>query len=138
MWMGVAGRTIQAPGWDHLGLSTAQPGAPALRCAVIHAPRSQEPWGVATHMRQDKRGFPLITCRYAAIGIPSGWLALQQWNTLIASGGSRCNFLRRGRSANTFRQAARASSFQNKAPVIIGAISSLSMPQTRHQVPKRS
>src|SRR4029434_6981768 len=27
------------------------------------------------HMRQDKPGFPLITYRYAAIGMPSCWLA---------------------------------------------------------------
>ena len=55
-----------------------------------------------------------------------------------AAEGSRCNFLRRGRSTNTCRHAAQAFSCQNKAPVLIGAISSLSMPQTRHQVPKRS
>jgi len=30
-----------------------------------------------THMRQDKPGFPLITYRYAAIGMPSCWLASQ-------------------------------------------------------------
>src|SRR5437660_1756281 len=36
----------------------------------------------------------------------------------IAAGGTCCNFLRRGRSANTFRHAAQASAFQNKAPVI--------------------
>ena len=29
--------------WDHLVLSTAKPGAPALRCVVIHDPRYQEP-----------------------------------------------------------------------------------------------
>jgi hypothetical protein len=27
------------------------------------------------HTRQDKHGFPLITCRYAAMGTPSCWLA---------------------------------------------------------------
>jgi len=45
---GVAGRTIQAQVWEHLVLSTAQPGAPAFRCAVIHDPRYQEPLVLAT------------------------------------------------------------------------------------------
>lgn len=58
--------------------------------------------------------------------------------TAIASGGSCCNFRRRGRSANTFKQATQASLFQNNAPVIIGAISSFSIPQTRHHVANRS
>ena len=44
----VAGRIIQAQVWDNLVLSTAQPGAPAFRCAVIHDPRYQEPWVLAT------------------------------------------------------------------------------------------
>ena len=38
-----AGRTIQAQVWENLVLSTAKPGTPALRCAVIHDPRYQEP-----------------------------------------------------------------------------------------------
>jgi hypothetical protein len=46
----VAGRTIQAQVWDNLVLSTAQPGAPAFRCAVIHDPRYQEPWVLATNL----------------------------------------------------------------------------------------
>jgi hypothetical protein len=46
----VAGRTIQAQVWENLVLSTAQPGAPAFRCAVIHDPRSQEPWVLATNL----------------------------------------------------------------------------------------
>jgi hypothetical protein len=46
----VAGRTIKAPIWDHLVLSTAKPGAAAFRCAVIHAPRYQEPWVLATNL----------------------------------------------------------------------------------------
>jgi hypothetical protein len=46
----VAGRTIKAQVWDNLVLSTAQPGAPAFRCAVIHDPRSQEPWVLATNL----------------------------------------------------------------------------------------
>jgi hypothetical protein len=33
---------------------------------------------IAGHMRQDKPEFPLITYRYAALGMPSCWLALQQ------------------------------------------------------------
>jgi hypothetical protein len=43
-----AGRTIQAQVWDHLVLSTAKPGAPTFRCAVIHDPRYQEPLVLAT------------------------------------------------------------------------------------------
>ena len=31
-------------------LSTAQPGAPAFRCAVIHDPRYQEPWVLVTNL----------------------------------------------------------------------------------------
>ncbi len=46
----VAGRTIKAQIWDHLVLSTAKPGAAAFRCAVIHDPRYQEPWGLATNL----------------------------------------------------------------------------------------
>jgi hypothetical protein len=46
----VAGRTIQAQVWANLVLSTAQPGAPAFRCAGIRDPRSQEPWGLATNL----------------------------------------------------------------------------------------
>ena len=34
--------------------------------------------GGSPHLRQDKHEFPLITCRYAAIGSPSCWLALQR------------------------------------------------------------
>jgi hypothetical protein len=43
-----AGRTIRAQVWDNLVLSTAKPGAPPFRCAVIHAPRDQEPLVLAT------------------------------------------------------------------------------------------
>jgi hypothetical protein len=46
----VAGRPIKAQVWDNLVLSTAQPGAPAFRCAVSHDPRSQEPWVLATNL----------------------------------------------------------------------------------------
>jgi hypothetical protein len=46
----VAGRTIQAQVWDNLVLSTAKPGATAFRCVVIHDPRSQEPWVLATNL----------------------------------------------------------------------------------------
>jgi hypothetical protein len=46
----VAGRTIQAQVWDTLVLSTAPPGAPVFRCAVIHDPRYQEPWVLATNL----------------------------------------------------------------------------------------
>jgi hypothetical protein len=44
----VAGRTVHAQVWDNLVLSTAQPGALAFRCAVIHDPRYQEPLVLAT------------------------------------------------------------------------------------------
>ena len=33
---------------------------------------------IDAHLRQDKHGFPLITCRYAAMGSPSCWLASQR------------------------------------------------------------
>jgi hypothetical protein len=46
----VAGRTIKAQGWANRVRSTAQPGAPAFRWAVIHDPRYQAPWGLATHL----------------------------------------------------------------------------------------
>src|SRR6266702_1672057 len=46
----VAGRTIQAQVWDNLVLSTAKPGAAAFRCVVIHDPRYQEPWVLATNL----------------------------------------------------------------------------------------
>jgi hypothetical protein len=46
----VAGGTIQAQVWENLVLSTAVPGAPAFRCAVIHDPRSQEPLVLATNL----------------------------------------------------------------------------------------
>jgi len=46
----VAGRTIKAQVWDNLVLSTAQPGAPVFRCVVIHDPRYQEPWVLATNL----------------------------------------------------------------------------------------
>jgi hypothetical protein len=46
----VAGRTVQAQVWDNLVLSTAKPGAPAFRCAVIHDPRYQEPLVLATNL----------------------------------------------------------------------------------------
>jgi hypothetical protein len=46
----VQGRTVHAQVWDNLVLSTAKPGAPAFRCAVIHDPRYQEPLVVATNL----------------------------------------------------------------------------------------
>ena len=47
----VAGRTIQAQGWDNLVLLHGSAGsARCCRCAVIHDPRSQEPLGWATHL----------------------------------------------------------------------------------------
>jgi hypothetical protein len=44
----VARRRIQAQVWENLVLSSAKPGALACRCAVIHAPRYQEPLVLAT------------------------------------------------------------------------------------------
>jgi hypothetical protein len=46
----VAGRRGHAQVWDNLVLSTAKPGAVAFPCVVIHAPRSQEPWVLATNL----------------------------------------------------------------------------------------
>jgi hypothetical protein len=48
-WM-VAGRLIRAQVWDNLVLSTAQPGAATFRCVVIHDPRYQKPWVLATNL----------------------------------------------------------------------------------------
>jgi hypothetical protein len=48
-WM-VAGRVIRASVWEQVVLSTAQPGAAAFRCVVIHDPRYREPWVVATNL----------------------------------------------------------------------------------------
>jgi hypothetical protein len=45
-----AGRRVHAQVWENLGLSTAKPGAVAFRCVVIHAPRSQAPWVLATNL----------------------------------------------------------------------------------------
>jgi hypothetical protein len=41
---------LQAQVWDNLGLSTAKPGAPTFRCAVIHDPRYQEPLVLVTNL----------------------------------------------------------------------------------------
>jgi hypothetical protein len=46
----VAGRVIRASVWENVVLSTAQPGAAAFRCVVIHDPRYHEPWVVATNL----------------------------------------------------------------------------------------
>jgi hypothetical protein len=48
-WM-VAGRRIRAPVWDNLVLADAKPGATAFRCVVIHDPRYQAPWVMATNL----------------------------------------------------------------------------------------
>jgi hypothetical protein len=48
-WM-VAGRLIRAQVWDNLVLSTAQPGAAAFRCTVIHDSRYHEPLVLATNL----------------------------------------------------------------------------------------
>jgi hypothetical protein len=46
----VAGRLIRAQVWDNLVLATAQPGAAALRCVVLHDPRSHAPLVLATNL----------------------------------------------------------------------------------------
>ena len=46
----VAGRMVQAQVWENLVLSTAKPGAPAFRCAVIHDPRYHAPLVLATNL----------------------------------------------------------------------------------------
>jgi hypothetical protein len=46
----VARRIIHAQVWENLVLSTAKPGAPAFRCAVIHDPRYKEPLVLATNL----------------------------------------------------------------------------------------
>jgi len=46
----VAGRIVRAHVWDNLVLATAQPGAAPFRCVVIHDPRYQEPWVLATNL----------------------------------------------------------------------------------------
>lgn len=48
-WM-AAGRLIRAQVWDNLVLSTAQPGAAAFRCVVIHDPRYHAPLVLATNL----------------------------------------------------------------------------------------
>ena len=48
-WL-VAGRLIRAQVWDNLVLSTAQPGAATFQCVVIHDPRYQAPWVLATNL----------------------------------------------------------------------------------------
>ena len=46
----VARRMVHAQVWDNLVLSTAKPGAAAFRCVVIHDPRYQAPWVLATNL----------------------------------------------------------------------------------------
>ena len=46
----VAGRIVRAYVWNHLVLSTAKPGAAALRCVVIQDPRYREPLVLATNL----------------------------------------------------------------------------------------
>ena len=46
----VAGRIGRAQVWDNLVLASAKPGATAFRCVVIHDPRYQEPWVIATNL----------------------------------------------------------------------------------------
>jgi hypothetical protein len=44
----VAGRVLRASVWEQVVLASAQPGAAAFRCVVIHDPRYHEPWVLAT------------------------------------------------------------------------------------------
>lgn len=46
----VAGRIVRAYVWDNLVLSTAKPGAVALRCVVIQDPRYRAPLVLATNL----------------------------------------------------------------------------------------
>jgi hypothetical protein len=46
----VARRTVQAQVWNNLVLPTAQPGATAFRCVVIHDPRYREPLVLVTNV----------------------------------------------------------------------------------------
>lgn len=46
----VAGRVLRASVWEQVVLASAQPGAAAFRCVVIHDPRYQEPWVIATNL----------------------------------------------------------------------------------------
>jgi len=46
----VAGGIVRAQIWDNLVLATAKPGAATFRCVVIHDPRYQEPWVLATNL----------------------------------------------------------------------------------------
>jgi len=46
----VAGRIVRAHVWDNLVRATAKPGAATFRCVVIHDPRYQEPWVLATNL----------------------------------------------------------------------------------------
>jgi hypothetical protein len=46
----IAGRLIRAQVWDHLVLASAKPGVAAFRCVVIHDPRYQAPWVIATNL----------------------------------------------------------------------------------------
>ncbi|MGE3542173.1 MAG: hypothetical protein AB7N91_32760 [Candidatus Tectimicrobiota bacterium] len=47
---GVAGRIVRAYSWTNLVLSTAKPGAAALRCVVIQDPRYRQPLVLATNL----------------------------------------------------------------------------------------
>jgi hypothetical protein len=46
----VAGRSVRAYVWHNLVLSTAKPGAAALRCVVIQDPRYRQPLVLATNL----------------------------------------------------------------------------------------
>jgi hypothetical protein len=58
--------------WVATGNNIALGGDLARRCYWVRLDAQ------TSHTRQDKHGFPLITCRYAAIGSPSCLLASQR------------------------------------------------------------
>ncbi len=47
----VAGRIVRAYVWENLVLSTAKPGAAALRCVVIQDPRYRQPLVLVTNLQ---------------------------------------------------------------------------------------
>jgi hypothetical protein len=57
---------------DHLGTMFQD-----ADCAALF-PAWGYPGSPLGHLRQDKPGFPVTTCRYAAIGLLSCWLASQR------------------------------------------------------------
>ena len=74
-WLATIGRHALAHGGAPDSIGSAITLVPLPWLALPSQPNT--PNG-PTHVRQDKPGFLLITCRYAAIGSPSWWLASQR------------------------------------------------------------